>query len=251
MDNFKDYFSKYAGDYAKSKSHRNGEDLSTLIRLIKPQSDWLVADLASGTGFTAIEIAPHVSKVFAVDGTDAMLKKAEELAKERGANNISFVTAMVEQTGLDSGSCDLVTCRRAAHHFFQKDTFLREAKRILKESGKLALIDMVRPEHDSRDIRNTMERYRDHSHVDAPSVSQWKELFTRGGFRIDSLTSTKELIKFEDFLSPVKPDSKEGLECRSYLKSLPVGDMVSADINPDDFSIIKERVIFICSPRGV
>lgn len=251
MNNFQDYFSKYAGEYAKSKSHKSGEDLATLIRLINPKSDWVVADMASGTGFTAIEIAPHVSKVFAVDGTDAMLKKAEELASEKGAKNISFINAMVEQSGLDSGSCDLVTCRRAAHHFLKKGEFLREAKRILKESGKLALIDMVRPENDSRDIRNNMERYRDHSHVDAPSVDQWKELLTKWGFIIDSLTSTKELIKFEDFLSPVKADSREGMECRSYLKSLPSDDLISADINPEDFSIIKERVIFICSPKGV
>lgn len=251
MDNFREYFSKYANEYAMSKSHRGGEDLIAMINLIDPKPDWVVADLAAGTGFTSMKVAPYVKKVVALDGTEGMLEKARELSREKGILNIEFVKAMVEKTGLPDRSFDLVTCRRAAHHFPDKKEFLSEAMRILKDNGKLVLIDMVRPENDKDDIRNRMEKLRDHSHADAPSVSRWKMLFREVGVSLDSVISTKELIKFNDFLFPVKPDSREGIECLQYLRSLPYERLIFADINPVDLSIIKERVIFLCSRKGV
>ena len=244
-DSFNDYFSKHASEYARSKSHRNGEDLKSMVNAVKPGRDWVVLDMATGTGFTAMEIAPFVREVIALDATQNMLDNARIIAEKRGIRNISFINGRVEETGLESGRFDLVTCRRAAHHFPDKRAFLMESGRVLRNGGILALVDMVRPMNDRNDVRNSMERIRDPSHVDAPSTARWADMLEETGFSEISTISTKEHIPFEEFLSPVKLDSREGKNCLVYLRSVDRNDLQSADIDPDDFSIIKERVIFI------
>lgn len=250
MSSFEDYFSKHASEYARSRSHKNGEDLKSLVTLLNPSGSWRVLDMATGTGFTAMALAPFVSEVTGLDATEEMLSNAVALAEKSGIRNVKFVRGKVEQSGQASESFDLVTCRRAAHHFPDKEAFVREAKRVLKKNGLFALIDMVRPESDLDDVRNRMEILRDSSHIDAPTVEFWKQLLSENGFSEVNIYSTKERIAFPDFLSPVRLDSEEGKSCLEYLESLPRKALENADIDPEDYSIVKERVIFIYRKRG-
>ena len=50
-----------------------------------------------------------------------------------------YQTATAEQTGLANGSIDLVTCFQS-FHWFDPETTSREFRRILKPSGRLALV---------------------------------------------------------------------------------------------------------------
>ncbi|MFG1449306.1 MAG: methyltransferase domain-containing protein [Thermoplasmataceae archaeon] len=245
MSSFEEYFSKHASEYAKSKSHKSGEDLKSLLTIVNPESSWKALDMATGTGFTAMAIAPFVSEVIGLDATEEMLSNAVMLSEKSGLRNVKFIKGRVEHSGLEGGSFDLVTCRRAAHHFPDKTAFVVESKRVLKDGGLFALIDMVRPEKDKDNVRNRLEILRDSSHVDAPTVKFWSDLLSKNGFREVETISTKERIAFPDFLSPVNVDSEEGKACLDYLKSISRESLVNADIDPDDLSIIKERVIFL------
>ncbi|MDG6997313.1 MAG: class I SAM-dependent methyltransferase, partial [Nitrososphaerota archaeon] len=89
-DSAKEFFSKHAEGYAKSESHARGSDLALLIELAKPAKSDVVLDVATGTGFTAIEFAPLVKEVVAADITEEMLQEARKLASERGIKNIRF-----------------------------------------------------------------------------------------------------------------------------------------------------------------
>ena len=58
-------FGKFAQGYVESKGHASGDDLDRLIELVQPQPDWLMLDVATGGGHTALKFAPLVKKVVA------------------------------------------------------------------------------------------------------------------------------------------------------------------------------------------
>ena len=146
MSDFKEFFSKNADSYANSQSHKKGEDLIQLIQALNPVVSDTAIDLASGTGFTAMELASRVSKVVAFDGTREMLEKAKALASERGIGNIEYVLGDVSELPYPESTFDIITCRRAAHHFTDKKKFLSELFRTLKKGGRMGLVDMAVPE---------------------------------------------------------------------------------------------------------
>ena len=66
-------FGKFAEDYVTSQSHASGYDLDRLVEIANPQADWLMLDIATGGGHTALKFAPHVRQVIATDITPKML----------------------------------------------------------------------------------------------------------------------------------------------------------------------------------
>ena len=81
-------------------------------------------------------------RVTAVEPGKPMLDVLHGRAANQGLL-VSSVQATAEETGLDAESADLVTAAQS-FHWFDKDRALREAARILKPSGGLALFWNVR-----------------------------------------------------------------------------------------------------------
>jgi SAM-dependent methyltransferase len=72
---------------------------------------------------------------------------------------VEFREATAEATGLQDASVDLITCFQS-FHWFNPDTCLREFHRILRPSGRLALVWNVRDKRDSftNDYTNVVRR---------------------------------------------------------------------------------------------
>src|SRR2546430_11737053 len=66
-------FGRQAGAYARSISHRRDADLDLLITHLQATPRDRVLDVATGTGFTAFALRPHVRAVVGVDLTRGML----------------------------------------------------------------------------------------------------------------------------------------------------------------------------------
>ena len=242
---YKEFFGAHADEYAKSSSHAKGDDLFQFVELMKPEMDQKCADMATGTGFTAIEFAKRCNKVYAIDGTRHMLEKAEKLALENNLKNVEFVESSVETTPLKDESVDMVTCRRAAHHFHDKNRFLKEANRILKKGGKIGIVDMIRNEEDGRDIRNRLEIIRDPSHFYAPTASQWKEFLADNGFKIFREIIMAEPYTYEKWLYPVKIGGKEDLEAMKLIAGESDIDLNNAGLDREKMSFEKKRIIIV------
>ena len=88
-------------------------------------------DAATGSGFTAIRLAKKIGKVYALDMVDNMLLETEKLAEENGLHNVFPVKGYVDSMPFENEKFDIVTCRRAAHHFDDKDEFASEAFSII------------------------------------------------------------------------------------------------------------------------
>ena len=139
-------FGEHAAGYVKSEGHAKGADLDRLLELAQPHEDWLVLDVATGGGHTALKFAPHVAKVVASDLTPKMLAAAKEYIRTQGVNNVEFKQADAEGLPFKDKRFDLVTCRIAPHHFPHVDEFVSESARVLKPGGLFLLQDHVLPE---------------------------------------------------------------------------------------------------------
>jgi ubiquinone/menaquinone biosynthesis C-methylase UbiE len=186
-------FGQFAEGYVNSQSHAKGYDLDRLVEIITPLADWLVLDVATGGGHTALKFAPHVRKVVATDLTPKMLSAAEKFIREQGVTNIAFEPADAEELPFADGTFDLVTCRIAPHHFPNCAQFIKEGERVLKSGGLLLVQDHVLPEEEAaaRYVDN-FERLRDPSHNRAFSHAEWIAMFTQTGLQV---RHTEEIIK--------------------------------------------------------
>ncbi|MBI4517866.1 MAG: methyltransferase domain-containing protein [Deltaproteobacteria bacterium] len=179
-------FSERAATYTTSATHSDPQILARVVELCAPQPQWLALDVATGTGHTALALAPHVRAVVGTDLTPAMLAEAERLRRQRGIANVSFRVANAHQLPFAGGSFQLVTCRRAAHHFSQLAQALGEMHRVLAPGGRLVIDDRSVPEDDFVDrCMNQLDWLHDESHVQQYRPSQWRRLLAGAGFNLE------------------------------------------------------------------
>lgn len=238
-----EFFGKNAEKYAKSESHAKGEDLSILIEHLPLDKTASALDVAAGTGFTSLALSSNVGIVTALDRTVEMLQEARNLFEREGRKNVVFVKGDVSDMPFLDRSFDIVTCRRAAHHFHNKIQFISEANRVMKKGGYFGLVDMVSPENDDMDIFNNLERFRDHSHASAGTARFWKGAVEGIGMRVVFAEVYPETVSFEKWLYPVTKNSEDGESCMHYLEqnSKRFKDL----INYDGDSFTKTRMVLV------
>lgn len=110
-------------------------------------------DSATGSGQAARDLAIYFDQVIATDISAPLLSEAD------AAKNVAFRVAPAEDSGLASGSVDLVTVAQAIH-WFDLDRFWQEVRRVLKPGGIFAYWGYVWPQvNDSVD--GALEQYRE------------------------------------------------------------------------------------------
>lgn len=177
-------FSRRAASYTTSPSHDDPEVLARLVAFADPKPDWVALDVATGTGHTALAVAPHVARVVGLDLTPEMLAEARALAARRGVANATFEIGDAHRLPYADASFELVTCRRAAHHFRDVSRALAEMARVLVPGGRLVLDDRTVPDDPRADaLLNELDRLHDPSHVREYGREEWRALLVRAGLR--------------------------------------------------------------------
>ena len=103
-----------------------------------------VVDVGSGTGHVALNLAPHVQEVIAVDQSAAMLRQVGLNASRLGLENVRPVRTPAERMPLQAGAVDLVICHMLLHHVVSPRQVLREFRRVVRPGGFVAVLDSDR-----------------------------------------------------------------------------------------------------------
>ncbi len=126
-------FSDRAGDYANYRPSYPAAAIATILDGLGEPAQLIAADIGAGTGISARLLGDRGLTVWAIEPNAAMQEAAVPHP------NVTFRTSTAEQTGLPDQAVDLVTCFQA-FHWFDPALSLQEFHRILRSSGRLALV---------------------------------------------------------------------------------------------------------------
>lgn len=184
-------FQKQSANYGKSHILANVEDVVHALEGVELPAGGRALDVATGGGHTALHLATLGLRVIAADITPAMLENAARLAVERG---LSLETALHEAESLPygDGEFDIVSCRVAAHHFSDREAFVRESVRVLRRGGVFLLIDGSIPdgEPEAEEWLHHVEKLRDPSHGRFLTPGAWSALCESQGLIVRKCETT-------------------------------------------------------------
>lgn len=127
---YQDHFSSVSRQYAAFRP-RYPAALFQYLASIAPRREraW---DCACGSGQASRDLARHFKSVIATDASRAQIEEAVPHVR------VDYRVATAEDSGVDSGSTDLISVAQAAH-WFDLDRFYAEVRRVAAPRAVVAL----------------------------------------------------------------------------------------------------------------
>jgi ArsR family transcriptional regulator len=143
QDKMRAFFDSVAGrlgrDYVPGKSWKSMAE--ALLRLMPPLT---IADLGAGEGSFALLLSQRAVRVIAVDSSARMIEVGREQAARHGVKNVEYRLGDVEEVPIGAGEVDLVFFSQSLHHALHPERALAEAARILGDSGRIVVLDLLK-----------------------------------------------------------------------------------------------------------
>lgn len=159
----------------------------------------VVVDLGSGAGFDAFLAAGKVGPtghVIGIDMTHEMLAKARGNAEKGGYTQVEFRLGEIEYIPIANDTADVIISNCVINLSPNKPQVLREAFRVLKPGGRLAISDVVATAPFPDD-------FKDDDHLLSGCVT--------GASMVDDLQTWLEKAGFTNVSIDIKEDSREGI----------------------------------------
>jgi len=157
----------------------------------------VVLDLGSGGGFDCFLAARELGTtghVIGVDMTPEMISKARANASKGGFDNVEFRLGEIEHLPAANATIDVIISNCVINLSPDKPQVFREAFRVLKPGGRLAISDVVASIQLPESIRNDLALYSG---------------CMAGAIQIDELQTMLEEAGFQSILIMPKDESRE------------------------------------------
>ena len=131
-----DKFTHLADIYEKYRPSYPEDYIKDVITKCHLNSESLVADIGAGTGILTRQLLHSNLKVLGVEPNPDMRKVLKKLETNK---NFKAIEGTAEHTNLEDNSIDLIVVAQA-FHWFDKEKFKKECKRILKTNGSVWIL---------------------------------------------------------------------------------------------------------------
>ncbi|MEO8274705.1 MAG: metalloregulator ArsR/SmtB family transcription factor [Thermoanaerobaculia bacterium] len=152
----RDYFAGVAGEWERLRTELYGETFTGLAFQALLAPDWVIADLACGSGAAAIALAPWVARVIAVDRSPEMLQAARRNA--HGIANLQLEEGDLEALPIADATCDAALMLLALTQVEEPALAVAEMARVVKPGGRAVVVDLLH--HDREEFRRRMGQKR-------------------------------------------------------------------------------------------
>jgi arsenite methyltransferase len=118
-----------------------------------------VLDLGSGGGIDVLLSARRVGpqgKAYGLDMTEEMLELARGNAAKAGVTNVEFLKGEMEDIPLPDATVDVIISNCVVNLSPDKDAVLKQAFRVLKPGGRIAIADIVTRQDLPAPVRESM-----------------------------------------------------------------------------------------------
>ena len=171
-----------------------------------------VLDLGSGAGFDSFLAANQVGKtgqVIGVDMTTEMVAKAQENANLQGYTNVEFHLGEIEHLPIADSTVHVIMSNCVINLSPDKRSVFREAFRVLRPGGRLAISDVVATARMPEEVRNDSALYSS-CIAGAATIAELEAMLHEAGFshiRIQPKDESRRFIRkwapgrnIEDFI---------------------------------------------------
>jgi SAM-dependent methyltransferase len=162
-----------------------GEHADDVRAFGMPVSEWLIdrlelqpgqqlLELAAGpgdTGFLAAELVAPGGTLISSDAAEGMLDVARGRAAAMGIENVRFQRLELEWIDLPTASVDAILCRWGIMLILDPDAAAREARRVLRPGGRIAVAVWDAPDRNPW-ASIPMRALSKHGHVPPPDPTQ-------------------------------------------------------------------------------
>lgn len=142
-------------------------------------------DLGCGAGIDCFLAAHQVGprgRAIGVDMTPEMVERARRLALQGGFSNVEFLLAEIEELPLGDASVDVIISNCVINLSTDKPRVFREAYRVLRPGGRLAISDIALLQELPPEVRESTEAYAG-CLAGAVLVDDYRKMVEEAGFQ--------------------------------------------------------------------
>ncbi len=186
-----------------------------------------VLDLGSGAGFDCFLAAQRVGEkgmIIGVDMTPEMIDKARANAAKGGYQNVEFRLGEIEHLPVADGSVDVIMSNCVINLAPDKRAVLKEAYRVLKPGGRVAISDLALRKELPEKLRSSIEAYVG-CIGGAILIDEYKEAVRNAGFKDVKLTINN---------ASYCEESTTAAQAEEHLK-----------LSPDEYGVLTNTVVSV------